>query len=123
MGDEIFRHPNSVVGDNKLILSPALGKRRYLPDPQPHTSAVGRVFHCIGQQVGKHLLQAVLIRYHGFMAHMVGIDLQLLMLLCCQRPEHIHNILDQLRQGHSLRYKINLPAFNFRHIQHFVDKV
>ena len=123
MGDEILGHPKSIVGDDKLVLSPALGKGRHLLDPKADASAVGRIFHRIGQQVGEHLLQAVLIRYHDLVPHMVGVDLQLLMLFRRQRPEHVHDVLNQLRQGDGLGNEIDFPTLDFGHIQHLVDEV
>ena len=122
MGDEILRHPDPVVCDDELILPLVFCKGGDLPDPKAYRSALRRIFHRIGKQVYQNLLQAVLIRHHSFVPDMVGIDLQLLTLFRRQWPEHIHHILDHLRQGSLLGEKINLPAFDLGHVQNLVDE-
>ena len=57
------------------------------------------------------------------MADPVGVYTQCLMLFLHQGAEYIHYVFNQIREENLLGYQVNLPAFNFGHIQNLVYEV
>ena len=57
MGFEFLGNSDSIVRDDKFILSPALHNRCHFPYPQADSSSLRRILNGVGKQVHKDLLE------------------------------------------------------------------
>ena len=92
-------------------------------DPQNHAPFLGE-FHCIGDQVVKHLAQPGGITAHHFANQLTGIfQPQVQALAFCHVAKGGHTVFQQRQQFEKHRVQIHAPGFDAGKIENIVDHV
>ena len=116
-------HADAIVFDDKFIVPAPSGFCRDLPDRESDPSAVRRVLDGVRHDVHEELPEAQAVAPHFFVCDFRNVHIEPVSVLLDPRAADGDDVVHKIRQVEFLFIQRDLPIFDTRHIEDFIDEL